>query len=76
MTLLHTKIVKYILLNIYCTFEGCIIGMYGINCENNCSLYCAYGDCDKTTGTCLDGCKSGFIGRFCNKSNAYIIKQV
>ncbi|XP_052692392.1 multiple epidermal growth factor-like domains protein 10 [Crassostrea angulata] len=47
---------------------GCIVGMYGINCENNCSLYCAYGDCDRTTGTCLDGCKSGYIGRFCNKT--------
>lgn len=71
MILFYRKIVKYVLINIYCIFEGYIIGMYGINCENNCSLYCVYGDCDRIMGICLDGCKSGYIGCFCNKCDVY-----
>lgn len=55
---------------------GCILGMYGLHCEKNCSRYCAYDDCDRKTGTCLDGCKSGYIGSFCNQSKSYWRKNI
>ncbi|XP_052763723.1 receptor-type tyrosine-protein phosphatase S-like [Mya arenaria] len=53
-----------------CTY-GCILNMYGKQCENICEKYCTPKDnktlCSEKTGMCLYGCDTGFRGLFCPK---------
>lgn len=49
-------------------FTECVPGRYGVDCQETCSLFCGNKSCNRTTGTCLHGCNSGYTGRFCNQS--------
>ncbi|XP_060607366.1 protein draper-like [Ruditapes philippinarum] len=40
---------------------------YGSYCQHRCSLGCDQGRCIKSTGHCIEGCKSGFSGGKCDK---------
>ena len=48
----------------------CGAGSYGYNCSETCSsTTCATGTlCDRVNGHCLDGCKPGYTGNFCETS--------
>lgn len=50
------------------SLPDCIAGMYGAVCEKKCSQFCLNDNCKKTTGFCLNGCKSGYLGDICNQS--------
>eukprot|EP00105_Crassostrea_gigas_P002395 XP_011414907.2 PREDICTED: receptor-type tyrosine-protein phosphatase epsilon-like [Crassostrea gigas] len=48
---------------------GCVIGMFGKGCNNQCSGNCLDNvPCNLTTGHCDSGCDSGYVEPFCNKS--------
>lgn len=48
---------------------GCVVGMFGKGCSNKCSGNCLDNNpCNSTTGYCGDGCNSGYVEPFCNKS--------
>lgn len=51
----------------------CIQGWYGPKCENKCSDSCKNKSCIATTGTCLYGCKPGYIGHNCSESKEQTI---
>jgi hypothetical protein len=38
---------------------------YGSHCQYRCSIGCVNGKCNKDTGNCASGCKSGFTGIKC-----------
>lgn len=45
----------------------CMIGYYGKNCLNKCSIICnVFERCDKIIGCCDGGCKLGWIGNICD----------
>ncbi|XP_061186535.1 uncharacterized protein LOC133194633 [Saccostrea echinata] len=53
----------------FCAFKvlGCDMGVFGTNCEFNCSKNCIGKSCDILDGTCLSGrCKDGWQGNNCN----------
>ncbi|XP_060567447.1 multiple epidermal growth factor-like domains protein 10 [Ruditapes philippinarum] len=39
---------------------------YGSYCQYRCSVGCVDGTCNKGTGHCMNGCKSGYIGDKCD----------
>ncbi|XP_061170684.1 cell death abnormality protein 1-like [Saccostrea echinata] len=43
----------------------CPKGSFGQNCEEHCSINCISGICDHITGTCVEGCLTGFTGMRC-----------
>lgn len=51
-----------------CSLSDCIAGLYGTFCEKKCSQFCQNDYCNKTTGFCLNGCRSGYLGNTCNQS--------
>lgn len=57
-------------INYLCYLSECIAGMYGAVCENNCNQFCQNNYCNKTTGFCLNGCRSGYLGNICNQSKS------
>ena len=52
-------------------FSVCPYGRYGEGCVSVCSVTCAYPVCDKITGVCEEGCRSGYTGDFCHEGNIY-----
>lgn len=64
------KKLVYILSCVYCSafiFQECMPGFYGNNCERQCSQNCkAITGCDKITGHCVGGCKTGWRGMSCD----------
>ena len=49
-------------------FLECPIGLYGVNCLQNCSLTCGHpGKCDRVTGHCNGGCQRGWTGVRCEE---------
>lgn len=45
----------------------CMIGYYGKNCLNKCSIICNVVErCDKIIGCWDGGCKLGWIGNICD----------
>ena len=48
----------------------CPAGTYGPDCGKTCSVHCADSDhiCNKTDGSCDQGCKPGYQGHFCSES--------
>lgn len=53
---------------------GCENGKFGIDCSNHCSGNClAKDNCNSTNGHCDNGCASGYLEAFCNKSK-YVSK--
>lgn len=49
---------------------GCSEGWYGENCTERCVGHCQYGKtCNKVTGQCDSGCKSGWTGYMCDKGD-------
>nr|ACH42087.1 predicted protein tyrosine phosphatase [Crassostrea gigas] len=49
----------------------CEAGFYGPNCTAPCSEYCKNNMCDRTSGTCLEGCMNGYTGDHCNETCPY-----
>lgn len=50
-------------------FTVCPHGIYGINCEDKCSMNCGVPErCDRVTGECEKGCQVGWIGSTCDTS--------
>lgn len=46
----------------------CMIGYYGKDCLNQCSIICnVIIGCDKILGCCDGGCKLGWIGNICDQ---------
>lgn len=53
-------------------FTACLHGVYGINCEQNCSTNCGVpGKCDRVTGKCEKGCQVGWKGSTCDTSTMF-----
>lgn len=44
---------------------NCFSGLYGKECNLNCSQFCHGKVCYQTTGECVNGCKDGYIGGLC-----------
>ncbi|XP_062588935.1 protein draper-like, partial [Saccostrea cucullata] len=47
------------------TCNECRPDFHGANCTEKCSRSCLNGLCHAENGTCLDGCKQGFVGDQC-----------
>lgn len=48
---------------------GCENETFGIDCSNHCSGNCLLKNtCNSTNGHCDNGCDSGYLEEFCNKS--------
>lgn len=48
--------------------EECPPGTFGGVCEHNCTGHCLHDvTCNRTTGSCDQGCKPGYIGKLCEK---------
>lgn len=48
---------------------GCENEKFGTNCSNHCSGNCLFQNtCNSTNGHCDNGCESGYLEEFCNKS--------
>lgn len=48
---------------------GCKNGKFGTDCSNHCSGNCLFKNtCNSTNGHCDNGCDSGYLEEFCNKS--------
>ena len=45
--------------------KGCEEGYFGTECSQVCGLCRNTVDCHHVNGTCLTGCKSGYIGHMC-----------
>lgn len=43
----------------------CISGLYGKECNLNCSQFCHEKLCYQTTGECVNGCEDGYLGGLC-----------
>lgn len=43
----------------------CLSGLYGKECNLNCSQFCHGKVCYQTTGECVNGCEDGHIGGIC-----------
>lgn len=50
-------------------FIECISGLYGNECNFNCSQFCHEQLCYQTTGECVHGCEDGYIGGLCKTRN-------
>jgi len=48
-----------------CWNPECEDSFYGLNCDLKCNCQSSSEVCDKITGSCLSGCKSGFAGNGC-----------
>lgn len=48
----------------------CLIGKFGNNCNNICSVNCKDNlkKCDVILGDCEGGCFDGWYGKYCNRS--------
>ena len=54
-------------------FPECSIGLYGVNCLQNCSMACGIpGNCDRITGYCQGGCQRGWTGVRCEEGRRCI----
>ena len=74
--LFHLNKIRYrsknsiILYKITLPLTACSDGYYGYNCKETCSLTCGVpGGCDRATGSCYDGCLSGWKGSMCEHGN-------
>lgn len=65
-------IILFININLYLNelwfFKDCSTGSFGADCDSQCSEFCRKKSCHRTTGTCLHGCETGYIGTHCNQS--------
>ena len=43
------------------SFKGCAPGLYGNNCDAICPPNCRDGICDNRDGSCVNGCKDGYV---------------
>ena len=54
-------------------FPECLVGLYGMNCLENCSMTCGIpGNCDRITGYCYGGCQRGWTGVKCEEGKRLI----
>lgn len=52
------------------TFAACSTGFYGNNCSEQCNNNCnETTKCNRFTGKCGGGCKSGWTGNTCDDGN-------
>lgn len=54
----------------------CISGIYGKECNLNCSQFCHGKSCYQTTGECVDGCENGYIGGLCTIRKTPVVIDV
>lgn len=51
----------------------CLVGFYGVNCVENCSMTCGVpGNCDRITGYCDGGCQRNWTGFMCEEGKRSI----
>lgn len=51
---------------------ACRPGFFGNHCNERCNSHClAIKHCRNTDGTCIDGCKNGYIGERCDKCKKF-----
>ena len=53
-------------------FSECEDGYFGVNCVDRCNSTCK--TCNKTKGTCDNGCQPGWIGANCDTRMFYCIQ--
>lgn len=51
----------------------CLSGTYGQGCLNTCSGHCLNSaTCNRTTGSCDQGCQAGYIGKLCEEGFKFL----
>ena len=64
---------KMVITQLYFFLPACLVGLYGVNCLENCSLTCGIpGNCDRITGYCQGGCQRGWTGVMCEEGKRLI----
>lgn len=52
--------------------QECLLGTYGQGCLNTCSGHCLNSaTCNRTTGSCDQGCQAGYKGKLCEEASAH-----
>lgn len=64
-----TGIEKFHCICLISFFIECISGLYGNECNFNCSQFCHDQVCYGATGECVNGCQDGYIGGLCKTRN-------
>lgn len=59
--------------NDFLLFVVCPHGFYGPACDIACPVGCEGGDCDMTTGACIQGCLVGYQGVFCDQREYFLV---
>lgn len=50
----------------------CVFGHYGYNCNETCGHCKDAIQCSTVSGTCLTGCKAGYVGRLCKEGGWFV----
>ena len=59
----------YLILKLIFIVSVCPYGRYGADCVSVCSVTCVNPVCEKITGVCDSGCRSGYTGDYCHEGN-------
>lgn len=50
----------------------CVVGHYGYNCNETCGQCMDPKQCSAVSGTCLTGCRAGYVGRLCKEGRWFV----
>lgn len=68
--IIYTDILKLLSLALtwyFLFFSDCLSGLYCLTCNKICSEVCIHKNCERTAGTCTNGCSGGYVGRHCDQ---------
>lgn len=53
-------------------YSECGIGHYGYNCNETCGYCIDSLQCSTVNGTCLTGCRAGYVGPLCKEGGCFV----